>query len=133
MNKDMNKKWLATGGVMCLIAVAAGAFGAHGLRHILQPAQLANFETGVRYLMFHGLALAALGGRTGPWHSGLMNKALGMLAFGAIFFALCLTIYVMAGWRPAAMLVPIGGTAMILGWGMMLTALGLGPQSETAQ
>ena len=48
------------------MGVALGAFGAHGLRDRLSPEMLAVFETGVRYQMYHALALLAIGTADGP-------------------------------------------------------------------
>ena len=51
----------AAGAFSAALAVALGAFGAHGLRHILSPEMLAVYDTGVRYQMYHALALLAAG------------------------------------------------------------------------
>src|SRR5688572_7639814 len=53
-------RWGATGAISALIAVGAGAFGAHALRGTLEPRMLAAFETAARYQMFHALALIAV-------------------------------------------------------------------------
>lgn len=53
----MNKKLLVSGTIFCLVGVLLGAFGAHGLKTVLTVDQLATFETGVRYQMYHGIAL----------------------------------------------------------------------------
>ncbi len=53
----MDRTFAALGAVSALVAVAAGAFGAHALRAHLAPEQLAAFETGARYQMYHALAL----------------------------------------------------------------------------
>lgn len=126
----MEKRWLMIASTMCMVAVAAGAFGAHGLKQMLTPEKLDTFEVGVRYLMFHGLALLALARPTGPWQPRLMNIARWLLALGAIFFALTLFVYAPTAWRAAAMAAPIGGTTMIVGWAVALAALGTGkPQA----
>ena len=49
------------GALMGFVGVGLGAFGAHGLRGRLTPDMLAVFETGVRYQMYHALALLAVG------------------------------------------------------------------------
>src|SRR5205807_10504280 len=53
----MDKTFMFVGAVMGTVGVALGAFGAHGLRGRLSPEMLAVFETGVRYHMYHALAL----------------------------------------------------------------------------
>src|SRR4029077_3579014 len=79
--EQMDRTFLLAGAVAGLIAVAFGAFGAHGLRGRLTPEMLAVFETGVRYHMYHALALvlvAALSPR-------LLGKT--MAAAGWLFVA----------------------------------------------
>src|SRR3954465_14122832 len=56
----MDRTFLFVGAVMGFVGVALGAFGAHGLRTRLSPEMLAIFETGVRYQMYHALALVAV-------------------------------------------------------------------------
>ena len=53
----MDRTFLLIGGVLGFLGVAIGAFGAHGLKNRLSPEMLAIFETGVRYQMYHVLAL----------------------------------------------------------------------------
>ena len=53
----MDRTFLLVGAVAAFLAVTLGAFGAHGLRGRLSPEMLAVFETGVRYHMYHALAL----------------------------------------------------------------------------
>ena len=57
----MERIFFGLGSILAGIAVGLGAFGAHGLRGILSPEDLVTFETGVRYQMYHALAL--------PWRS----------------------------------------------------------------
>ncbi|MBI3969605.1 MAG: DUF423 domain-containing protein, partial [Chloroflexi bacterium] len=56
----MDRLFLTLGAVSALVAVGAGAFGAHGLRDRLAPDLLATFETAARYQMYHALALLAV-------------------------------------------------------------------------
>ncbi len=55
----MHKKYLAIGSILAAIAVALGAFGAHGLKKIVAPETVQTFQTGVQYQMYHSLALLA--------------------------------------------------------------------------
>ena len=57
--------WLGTGALFAALGVAAGAFGAHGLRAMLAEPLLLIYETAVRYQMYHALALVALGALAG--------------------------------------------------------------------
>ena len=63
----MDRTFAAAGAVSALLAVAAGAFGAHGLRARLTPDLLAVFETAVRYHMYHALALLAVAWAASRW------------------------------------------------------------------
>ena len=53
--------WTLVGGLMGFCAVAAGAFGAHGLKSVITPSRLETFEVAVRYQMYHALALLMAG------------------------------------------------------------------------
>src|SRR4029077_9233161 len=59
MIRRMDKTFMFGGALMGGVGVALGAFGAHGLRGRLSPDMLAVFETGVRYHMYHALAILA--------------------------------------------------------------------------
>ena len=56
----MDRTFFALGAVFALVGVALGAFATHGLRGSLSPADLATFETGVRYQVYHALGLFAV-------------------------------------------------------------------------
>ena len=55
------KDWIALGSCLMALAVAIGAFGAHGLKSKVSNEDLIIFETGVRYQIYHSLALIILG------------------------------------------------------------------------
>lgn len=57
----MNKKLITTAAILGIIAIVLGAFGAHALKKVLSVEELATFETGVRYQMYHALFLLCLG------------------------------------------------------------------------
>jgi uncharacterized membrane protein YgdD (TMEM256/DUF423 family) len=103
-----------------LLAVALGAFAAHGLEKRLDVKALAWIETGVRYQMWHALALlgvaALMAARPGP---GLAVAAiawpLGMVLFSGALYALAFT-----GARAFAHIAPLGGTAFLVGWAAMI-------------
>jgi len=63
----MDRLLLALGAISAGVAVAAGAFGAQGLRARVSPEMLAVFETGARYQMYHALALVAAAWVAGRW------------------------------------------------------------------
>jgi uncharacterized membrane protein YgdD (TMEM256/DUF423 family) len=106
---------LALGGFLCAVAVAAGAFGAHGLRDRLDPPQLELWETAARYLMYGGLGvlLLTLGElvRQRPPGPAPVLLAGGAAVFSGSVFALAL-----GGPRWLGAITPLGGAAMIAGF-----------------
>lgn len=105
---------LRTGAIMAGLAVALGAFGAHGLEGRVTPARLATFETAVRYLMYHGIGLLLIG----LLRPALKATAPVMLAGTAIFSgSLFLLVLTDASWLGAV--APVGGALMIAGWLML--------------
>src|SRR5690606_1361473 len=58
----MNKGILITGAILGALAVILGAFGAHGLKNLVEPEAVKTFETGVKYRMYHALLLLFVGG-----------------------------------------------------------------------
>ena len=96
--------WLGTGALFAALGVAAGAFGAHGLRAMLAEPLLLIYETAVRYQMYHALALVALGALAGR------------LPPRAITVSGSLYLLVLTGTRPLGILTPIGGSCFIAGW-----------------
>ena len=106
------------------LGVALGAFGAHALRGRLTPDLLAVFETGVRYQMYHALALfgaavlaVRLPGTTLPVLAGWLF-VIGILVFSGSLYALALT-----GVRGLGAVTPIGGVAFLAGWVLLAVAL----------
>lgn len=104
------------GGIAGFLAVALGAFGAHGLQGRLSPAQLETFETAVRYQMYHALALllvAALAGRGGVQGGGLAGWG---FTVGIVLFSGSLYLMLATGQRWLGAVTPVGGVAFLIGW-----------------
>lgn len=105
-----------------LIGVAAGAFGAHGLKRILTPDLLNVWQTAVLYQLVHGLgllAIAALGARFG---SPLLSLAAAFMFAGVVIFSGSLYILAISGTKWLGAITPIGGAAFILAWAMVALA-----------
>ena len=121
----MDRTFLLAGGVAGLIAVGFGAFGAHGLRGRLTPEMLAVFETGVRYHMYHALALlltAALAPRT-PGKADIAFRAAGWLfVAGIALFSGSLYLLAVTGVTVFGAITPIGGVALLAGWASLVVA-----------
>ncbi len=111
----MRLDWLLIGALGAAISIAAGAFGAHGLRARLDAESLALWETGARYLMYGSLGLAVIGlaERQSPGLTGASGLLLGTGA--AIFFG-TLAVMAIGGPRWLGAITPIGGALMIAGW-----------------
>ena len=114
--------WFATGAAMCGFGVLLGAFGAHELKERLAPDMLAVFETGVRYHLFHGLAVMAVAWAAERWPSGLITSAGWLFVAGIIIFSGSLYLYSITGVRWLGAITPIGGLCFIVGW--LVLALG---------
>ncbi|MCP5463910.1 MAG: DUF423 domain-containing protein [Deltaproteobacteria bacterium] len=101
------------------LSVAFGAFGAHGLKAHVSPADLVIFETGVRYMAYHALALGVLG----VWQrvqSGLCLKRETLLfVLGICIFSGSLFLLVITNTRWLGAITPIGGTLLLVAWAMV--------------
>jgi uncharacterized membrane protein YgdD (TMEM256/DUF423 family) len=130
--------FLALGAIFGFIGVAVGAFGSHALRSKLTPDRVATFETGVRYQMWHALALFVVviveawtpsgespsftlvgdrGGAPFLFAAGWLFAA-GIVLFSGSLYALAVTHN-----RAWGAVTPFGGTCLLLGWAMLLFAI----------
>jgi uncharacterized membrane protein YgdD (TMEM256/DUF423 family) len=114
----MSMRWVAIGAVSAAIAVAAGAFGAHGLRARLPVDMLAVFEIAVRYQMYHALALVAVGLALAGGHGRprLLRASGWLFAVGTVAFCGSLYLLSLGGVRWLGAVAPVGGAALIGGW-----------------
>src|SRR5215472_5736181 len=118
----MDRTFLLAGSIAGLIAVAFGAFGAHGLRGRLTPDMLAVFETGVRYHMYHALALL-LTAAIAPRLPGKAIVAAGWLfVAGIVLFSGSLYVLAVTGVTALGAITPIGGVAFLAGWAALAIA-----------
>jgi uncharacterized membrane protein YgdD (TMEM256/DUF423 family) len=113
---NLARIFVTVGALSGFVAVAAGAFGAHGLRARLAPDLLAVFETGARYQMYHALAMIAAGwvvsrtpGAAAAWAGWLFLA--GTIVFSGTLYALALT-----GVRWLGAVTPLGGLCFLAGW-----------------
>ena len=104
------------GGVFALLAVALGAFGAHGLEGHLPPEDLATFETGARYQMYHALALILLAVGRPRLSPGWARAALWAFILGILLFSGSLYALVLSGIRSLGAVTPFGGVSFLVGW-----------------
>ncbi len=115
MNPD--RLFFGIGCVGAALAVVLGAFGAHALRDRLGPQILAIYETGVRYQVYHAVALLIVGLLRGsaprsPW----IDAAGWLFVFGIVIFSGSLYLLSLSGARWLGAITPLGGLAFIGGW-----------------
>jgi uncharacterized membrane protein YgdD (TMEM256/DUF423 family) len=116
------KLWILLGAVLGGLGVAAGAFGAHSLAERLDARELANFETGVRYQMYHALAIVAVGAIALARPSSALNVAGTCFAAGTLVFSGCLYILALRGPRIFGLVVVVGGVLFLVGWAALAVA-----------
>jgi len=112
----MTRLFATAGALSALLAVAAGAFGAHGLRARLTPDHLAVFETAARYQMYHALALLAVAWATTRWPGQLTQWSGWLFITGTVIFSGSLYALALTGIRWLGAITPLGGLAFMAGW-----------------
>jgi uncharacterized membrane protein YgdD (TMEM256/DUF423 family) len=112
----MERIFFTLGSLSGLIAVAAGAFGAHSLRDRLSADLLATFETGARYQMYHALALLLAAWAITRWPGPLTSAAGWLFVAGTLIFSGSLYALSLSGQRWLGAITPLGGVAFIGGW-----------------
>lgn len=110
------KLFIIIGAINGFLAVALGAFGAHGLEGKLTEKQLATWEKAVDYQMFHTAAILATGLLMQKIQAASLTWAGWMFLVGIIIFSGSLYIYSTTSIRMFAMTTPIGGFAFLIGW-----------------
>jgi uncharacterized membrane protein YgdD (TMEM256/DUF423 family) len=103
---------IPTGCVLALLAVAAGAFGAHGLKATLTPSRLETFEIAVRYQMYHAIAIVL---------AGLLEAPVAGCCFivGVAIFSGSLYLLVLTDQRWLGAITPVGGIFFLVGWAVL--------------
>ena len=112
----MDRFFVAAGCVSAFMAVALGAFGAHGLRTRLVPDMLSVFEVAVRYQMYHALALLGVGALAGRVAAGPAAVAGWLFVVGTVVFSGSLYALSLTGHRWLGAVTPLGGVAFLAGW-----------------
>jgi uncharacterized membrane protein YgdD (TMEM256/DUF423 family) len=124
---EIRRPFIVIGSVLAGLAVAAGAFGAHGLRDVVSPERLDVFDTAVRYQMMHALAMLLVGVLATEPGDGLLRAAGWCFALGIVLFSGSLYALVLGGVPALGAVTPIGGVFFLAGWGL-LAARGLSPR-----
>jgi uncharacterized membrane protein YgdD (TMEM256/DUF423 family) len=118
----MEKTWFIIGAALAFLGVAAGAFGAHGLREHLTADALNTYETASRYHLIHALALLAVAFAASRWGGGLTTAAGWLLVAGIVLFSGSLYLLAISGVRWLGAVAPFGGVAFLAGWACLVLA-----------
>jgi len=121
--------FLILGTLLAGLAVALGAFGAHGLKKLVDADTVSIYQTGVQYQMYHALALLAVGILAQRMESSLLNYAGFFFIGGVVCFSG--SLYLLSSFRAMNKVVPgfvypitpLGGVLFIIGWILLLFAL----------
>ncbi len=119
----MNKTFFITGAILGGLAVAIGAYGAHGGAQFMTDETTITFGKAVRYQMHHAIVLLALALAFAQWPSQtkILTWAGYSLIGGIVFFSGSLYLIVFAGLN-MGYITPLGGTLFVLGWFLMAYA-----------
>src|SRR5712671_6734589 len=109
-------RWLLVGAVNGFLAVAAGAFAAHGLESSVAPSALELFQTGAHYHLTHALALVATSLIARPEAMARANLAAWFFTVGIVLFSGSLYFMVLTGSNALALVTPLGGLSLLAGW-----------------
>jgi len=114
--------WLLVAAVNGLLAVAAGAFGAHGLQARIDAHALQVFETGARYHMYHALAIGLAAFAIRDAAAGPATAAAGFFLAGILLFSGSLYLLALTGTKLLGIITPFGGVCFLIGWGCLAFA-----------
>ena len=118
----MHKGFVTTGALLGAVAVALGAFGAHGLKKIVPAETVQTFQTGVQYQMYHALPLVLTGILYEKCSPRPARTAGFLFITGIILFSGSLYILTVgkaaetSSLDKAGIITPVGGLAFISGW-----------------
>ena len=126
---NVHKLFLITGTILAGLAVALGAFGAHGLKKLVDAETVGIYQTGVQYQMYHALALLVLGLLADRVSNNFSSYAGFLFIGGIVFFSG--SLYLIASFKAMnkvvstgiGIMTPIGGLLFILGWILFLVAV----------
>jgi uncharacterized membrane protein YgdD (TMEM256/DUF423 family) len=115
----VDRTFIFIAAVAGFLGVLLGAFGAHFLQDRLDPRMFNIFEVGVRYQMYHALALLFVGLLAGRQPSRLVNGAGWLFVIGIILFSGSLYLLALTGARWMGAITPVGGVAFLCGWALL--------------
>lgn len=116
IGRPLSQRFLVLGTVFAGFAVAAGAFGAHALKDILDAHSLQVFDTATRYQMYHAFGLCIVSWAIDRYPEQRLEQAGWLFTFGILLFSGSLYVVSLAGIRWMGAVTPIGGLAFLAGW-----------------
>ncbi|MCB0410632.1 MAG: DUF423 domain-containing protein [Flavobacteriales bacterium] len=122
----MNRSILIKGASLGCVAVILGALGAHALKNMLTPDQLASFEIGVKYQMYHAILLVALAFYIKKEPSKYISSTINLMFFGVILFSGSIYLLTLKNilaiefLKFAGPITPIGGILLVIGWFLLI-------------
>lgn len=119
----MGKSILMTASVLLALAVALGAFGAHGLKSQLSTEMLQTWKTGVDYHFYHALGLLLIGILAVSFPSELVKWSAILLTAGIVLFSGSLYALAISGIKWLGAVTPVGGLSFIAGWVLLFLAV----------
>lgn len=122
----MNRSIVLTAAILICFSIILGAFGAHGLKNIVGVTELEIFDKGVKYQMYMGLAFLAIGLAADKLSFNLkwffrLGLA-GVLIFSVMLYMLTFKELI-PSLKITGAIVPVGGTLMIISWGIFISQL----------
>jgi uncharacterized membrane protein YgdD (TMEM256/DUF423 family) len=113
--------WNLTGAILMALAVALGAFGAHGLRARLDAYSMGVYEKAVFYHFIHALGLLIVSylPKTGTFSMAAASTVCALLLAGVVIFSGSLYLLAVTGNRWLGAITPIGGLSFIAAWLML--------------
>ena len=129
----LSRRVLTVGCALAGLGVAAGAFGAHMLKGMLDPPMLAVYDTATRYQMYHAFAMVLVGIAMRICDDRRLAPAGWMFAAGILLFSGSLYGIALLGLKWLGPFTPIGGLAFIGGWSFFGWRLWRGTERPSAQ
>lgn len=116
------RQLVVTGALLLLIAVGAGAFGAHALKRVVAPDMLAVWQTAVLYQLIHGMGILVIAALLPRYATPLMAYAGILMLIGVLIFSGSLYTLVLTDVRWLGAITPIGGVSFIAAWTLVAWA-----------
>jgi uncharacterized membrane protein YgdD (TMEM256/DUF423 family) len=113
-----SRRLIAIGCIVAAVGVAAGAFGAHMLKTILEPPMLAAYDTATRYQMYHAFGMVLVGTAMRVYDDRRLAMAGWLFATGILLFCGSLYGIALARLKWLGPITPLGGLTFIIGWGL---------------